>query len=92
MDCIVKNLSNDGARISFANYTPLPDAFDITICRRRESYKANVIWRNATEIGLAFARQDNSNVVSIDLTRTIRRLEAERNALARRIADMTYPV
>lgn len=92
MDCIVRNLSANGARIALADYATLPDDFDITICRRRELYKATVIWRSATDIGLSFSRPAVDNVIPMDLTRTLRRLENERDALARRIADMTSPI
>jgi len=91
LDCIVHNLSSDGAKIALADYARLPDEFDIAICRKRETYNAKIIWRNTTEIGLRFLRPTNDNVVSIELKRRIRRLEAERDALASRISEMTYP-
>jgi hypothetical protein len=92
MDCLIRNLSGDGAKITLPDYAPLPDEFEIAVCRRREAYSAKIVWRNTTEIGLRFLRPTNDNVVSIELKRRIRRLEAERDALATRIADMTYPV
>jgi hypothetical protein len=89
LDCLVRNMSENGARIVFPGGVPLPDEFDMALHGKNENRRARMIWRSQTEAGVAFLQQPN--IVSIDAARRIRNLGAERDGLARRIAQLNEP-
>ncbi len=53
-DCVIKNLSDEGAKLTGRNLTVLPDQFDLTIPRRKAKYRVNVRWRSKDAVGVAF--------------------------------------
>ena len=91
LDCLVRNLSQDGAKIVFADGVAVPAEFDVMIHKRDESRRARVIWRDATQAGVVFLHATLDNVVSIEAALKLRKLDAEREALARRVAQLIEP-
>lgn len=91
LDCLVTNLSAEGAMIAFAGTVAIPGEFDVSIPSKGESRRARVVWLEETRAGVRFLPA-NGNVVSIEAAIRLRRLEAEREALARRVAQLTEPV
>jgi hypothetical protein len=91
LDCLVRNMSEAGARIVFADTVPIPGEFDVMIREKSESKRASMVWRNETEAGIAFFSPQRPNIISIEATRRMRSLEAERDALARRVAQLSDP-
>ena len=53
-DCLVRNLSPVGAKITFAGAAAVPDKFDLTLDRDERTFQARMIWRTAKEAGVAF--------------------------------------
>ncbi|HVG51562.1 MAG TPA: PilZ domain-containing protein [Xanthobacteraceae bacterium] len=53
-DCVVKNLSEGGARLSGRNLPALPDKFDLSIPQRNVKYRVQMRWRVGDQIGVAF--------------------------------------
>jgi hypothetical protein len=88
LDCLVRNLSQDGARIALSDTAAIPDAFEVVIPRKGEIRRARIIWKDETEAGVLFLRSTRGNVVSIETAGRIRKLQAERDALARRAAEL----
>jgi hypothetical protein len=52
--CLVRDLSDKGARIIFSDTVTLPDTLEIYIPQREQTRRARVTWRKNDEIGLAF--------------------------------------
>ncbi len=92
MDCLVRNLSQDGARILLPSTVGVPHEFELTVHGRNENFLARLIWRTPTEIGVAISRPVEPSFVSVDAACRIKRLEADRDALARRVAQLSEPV
>lgn len=92
MDCLVRNLSQNGARLVFAGPVLLPFEFDIQIKNKGESRTARVIWCSETHVGVSIVEPELAKVVSIETARRIRKLEAERDALRRRVAELSEPL
>jgi len=64
-DCVVRNLSGRGARISCDQQVALPDIFDLILVKQSERKRVRAIWRGEDVIGLAFLEDDEySNVLS----------------------------
>jgi hypothetical protein len=90
-DCLVRNLSQDGAKIVFSASATMPDEFDFIIHQKGDSRRARFVWRQETEAGVAFLSAVAHTVVSMETARRIKRLEAEREALGRRVAQLSEP-
>jgi hypothetical protein len=53
-DCIVRNLSDDGASVDLGTTAGIPDAFVLNIDADRISRTCEVVWRTDRRIGLRF--------------------------------------
>ncbi|HET9716659.1 MAG TPA: PilZ domain-containing protein [Pseudolabrys sp.] len=90
MDCQVRNISADGAKLSFCNTATVPDRFEVTIGQRERSYEARIIWRRPEEAGVQFLAECQQAVaVPLVWARRLRRCEDEKARLRRRIAELT---
>lgn len=91
LDCLVRDMSADGAKIIIESTVSLPGEFDIMIKHKGDSRRARMIWRDLTQVGIVFVSAEIGNVVSIEATRRIRALETERDSLVRRVAQLSAP-
>jgi len=86
-DCVVRNLSEKGASIELGNIDPFPKGqISLTIARKGRSFLAKVIWWRDNFVGLAF-NEETPEPVS-DLEQRLRRSEAKKRALQRRINQL----
>jgi PilZ domain len=84
--CMVRDLSEDGARIVLSQTIPIPDVIELQIPQREEMVAARVQWRRADEIGLAFAKADDAaSPRENQLIKRVAELEAEIAVLQRTI-------
>jgi len=57
-DCVVRNISESGARIEFSNVIKIPkEQMSLTIARKGRSFLARVIWWRDNFVGVAFRLQ-----------------------------------
>ena len=91
MDCLVRNLSEDGAKLIFGGVETIPSEFDIFIRNQSDSRRAKMIWRTESEAGIRFISPGYNQIVSIEMARKVRQLEAEREKLAKRVEQLVDP-
>jgi hypothetical protein len=93
VDCLVKNISADGAKIEVAQTTSIPDAFDLYIPQKSKTYHARMAWRDATSIGVSFVAADSDtpaeNIASDTQSLRLRALEMQNAELKARIRDLS---
>jgi hypothetical protein len=53
-DCVVKNISDTGAKLMGRNLPVLPERFDLLIPQRKARYRVLVRWRDKDQIGVVF--------------------------------------
>lgn len=53
-DCLVRDLTQHGARLKFGDRADLPEQFDIAIGESGELRPARICWRKPDEIGIRF--------------------------------------
>ncbi len=78
--CLVRDLSEKGARIVFSNNVTLPDVVELYIPQRDQTLRARVEWRRNDEIGLGFTATERGAEVPPSATEVVQRvamLEAE---------------
>jgi hypothetical protein len=64
-ECIIRDLSENGARIRCDQHVALPDIFDLVVEKTEERRSGRVVWRSENDIGLVFS----SNVLAFDQRR-----------------------
>ena len=57
-DCLIRNLSDKGAKLTVSGPIGLPDCFDLAIPQKNVTRRVRVIWRRADEIGVSFEAGD----------------------------------
>lgn len=88
-DCLVKNVSEKGVKLVFDSPASLPSEFELSIPRKGEVRQVRVIWRHELEAGVSFVERNPASIISIEIARNIRKLEAERDTLRRRVAQLS---
>jgi hypothetical protein len=91
MDCVVKNLGKGGAKAVFSHTSVVPDNIEIRITRMDRTFSARIAWRREDEVGLVFVA-DDANVIPLDLALKLRKLEADKVVLQRRVEVLTSGV
>jgi PilZ domain len=87
-DCLVRDLSQTGARLAVTGSAPLPDVFELLLPSRDARFRAQVRWRHADDIGVAFLNADAplGAAPHADPMSRLAELEAE-NAKLRKLVD-----
>ena len=86
-NCVVRNISEQGACIEFESSARVPEQVNLTIARNRSSFLARLIWRQANKVGLAFRIMTSDAPIS-DLDERLRRSEIKKRQLQRRINEL----
>lgn len=98
-DCIIRELTDEGARLSFTDPAALPHAFELQIPNRDQILRVETIWNHGTDVGVIFVRADahpspsiaptaTATVQELSLLERIEKLEKEMAALRRRISEV----
>lgn len=62
IECIVKNIAPDGARVALDETIAVPTEFELYIPQRGRSYHAHLVWRDADSIGVDFVLPQATSV------------------------------
>lgn len=99
-DCIIRELTDEGARLSFTDPAPLPHAFELHIPNRDQILRVETVWNHGTDVGVTFGKHDAAHTeVSLapslhvgtgeqSLQERVEKLEKELAALRRRISEI----
>ena len=88
MSCLVRDLSDEGARIILSQGVTIPDMIKLHIPQREKTFDAQVQWRRGDEIGLGFiegATGSPATPKETELMERVAQLETEITALKRTI-------
>jgi len=86
IDCLIRDISEEGARIIFSSAVNVPDVVEFYIPHKEETIRARVKWRRGDEVGLAFpvaAGRAAAAPADAELARRVEKLEVEVAALRR---------
>ena|ERR1700761_7272653 len=88
-DCVVRNLSQDGAHLEFNGDIRIPkDSLRLTIARKGRSFMARVIWLRDNFVGVAFNPESTYELPGSDLAERLRKSEKKKRQLQRRIKEL----
>jgi hypothetical protein len=89
MSCLVRDFSDEGARILFSETVTIPDVVNLHIPQRERTLRARVQWRRGDEIGLTFAEATPvAAAQEIELSKRVAQLEGEIITLQRLIKQL----
>ena len=88
-DCVVRNISKDGAHLEFSNNVALPkESMRLTITRKGRSFMAKIIWLRDNFVGVAFSPDHSYELPGSDLAERLRKSEKKKRQLQRRIREL----
>ena len=88
-DCVVRNISENGATIEFNNVVKLPkEKMSLTIARKGRSFLARVVWWRDSFVGIAFSSDRPYELPVSDLEERLRKSEKKKRQLQRRINEL----
>jgi hypothetical protein len=88
-DCVVRNISEKGARIEFNNVVKLPkEQISLTIARKGRSFLAKIVWWRDNFVGVAFSSEQPYELPVSDLEERLRKSEQKKRQLQRRIKQL----
>jgi len=84
VDCLIRDISAEGARIIFSEAVNIPEVVELYIPQKEQTLRARVQWRHGDDIGLSFpdAGQAASALAHVGgLAERVAQLEAETASL-----------
>jgi PilZ domain len=55
IDCLIRDLSDHGARLRFSDSISIPDSFELHIPQKDQTLRVVARWRHGMDVGVAFA-------------------------------------
>lgn len=77
VDCIVRNISDSGARLQFDKPMALSDILDLHIPIKGQSFHAQKRWRDGDQVGVTFRATSNGKVDDTGVDGRVDRLKEE---------------
>src|ERR1700739_3088036 len=81
IDCVVRNMSDAGAKLVVPSATLLPDEFELHVAKNGGVSRMRTRWRRERELGVEVMPLAHTAPVPLSLARRIKRLEAENASL-----------
>jgi hypothetical protein len=91
VDCLIRDISSQGARILISSSVNIPDTVELYIPQKAQTLRARVEWRHNEDIGLVFTEADLGLKIrpqANELTQRVAQLEDEINSLRRMFKRM----
>jgi hypothetical protein len=94
VDCLIRDVSETGARLKFSETIAVPEAIELYIPNREEVHRARVEWRTGNEMGVSFGDEMRSPSIAPeaaaqgDLATRVQTLEAEVASLKRLVGEL----
>jgi hypothetical protein len=88
MDCLIRDFSDEGARIIISDTVNVPDVVELHIPHKEQTLRAHVKWRHGDELGLAFNETVSRAAVTSEepgLAERVAQLEADIAELRRTV-------
>jgi hypothetical protein len=95
IECVVRDMSASGARLTFDHAANVPDNVELFIPNKNQTLRARVQRRGTNEVGIAFEveRSDEPRRTSdVELQKRVETLEAEIATLKRLVAKLKAKV
>ena len=97
LDCLIRDISNTGARLIFSDTVTIPDVVDLYIPQKEQTLRARVEWRQGEEVGVAFVQAGRAPASPLpsdvaELSDRVHKLETEVAALRKMLKRLKAEV
>ena len=95
IECVVRDMSASGARLTFDHPANVPDNVELFIPNKNQTLRARVQRRGANEVGIAFETErslEPRRASDVELQQRVETLETEIAALKRLVAKLKAKV
>jgi hypothetical protein len=96
VDCVVKNISTEGAKLAIAQTVVVPAVFELDIPQKGKTYHAKMVWRDADAIGVEFVSAEAPSEEGMpdhssahDLETRLRALQLQNAELKIRVRELS---
>lgn len=55
IDCLIRDISDHGARLRFSDSISIPDSFELHIPQKHQTLRVTARWRHGMDVGVSFA-------------------------------------
>jgi hypothetical protein len=94
-DCLIRDISDEGARIIFSDTINIPDIVELYIPQKEQTRRAHVQWRHGGELGITFGEPADAQGQPAepgDLAARVAQLEIEVAAMRRMLRRLKAEV
>jgi hypothetical protein len=92
MDCIVRDVTNCGARLEASESVALPDTFELYLPNKDEHFRAQVEWRKGNHVGVSWnaerASKQRADGGGQSIEERVAKLEHDLAVLQRRLESL----
>lgn len=91
VECLIRDLTDHGARVQFSAPTSVPEAVELYIAARDQTVHGRVRWRKDDEVGLSFATESGADTAAArtgDLAERVEALERDVARLTRIVTEI----
>ena len=95
VDCIVRDISERGAKLRFKRAISIPESFQLHIPSKGQIVQSRLAWVDNCEAGISFetsVAMDSPSSSDGELSIRVARLEDEISALRQMLKHLQYPV
>lgn len=94
VDCLIRDISDVGARIIFSDTVSIPDVIDLYIPQKEQTVRAHVQWRHGDEVGITFpdAVRAADGTSDGELALRVAQLESQVSALRRELKRLRQDI
>lgn len=95
IECVIRDISDSGARLSFEHPVTVPDKVELFIPQKQQTLRASVQRRGPNEIGVAFDVERSAEprrATDVEMQKRVEMMEAEILALKRLVAKLKAKV
>ncbi|OYU49589.1 MAG: hypothetical protein CFE31_04285 [Rhizobiales bacterium PAR1] len=89
--CVVRNLSTNGAMLACTDSMWLPEHFELEIPKQDIRINARAVWRSNEAMGIEFVGRIDKDARSARTEEKVIVLQVEREALQKRLRELTDP-
>jgi hypothetical protein len=89
MDCLIRNFSDQGARIELDSGFVISDEVDLVVDRKGLAYRARMVWRRGGQAGFALRRGKHVEMpMTLDWALRLRAAERVNKTLLEKLTQM----
>lgn len=89
LDCVIRNLSQSGAKLELSGSVTVPDRFELMIPRKGEIRRARIVWRRGELMGIAFEDALEQAPDPASMAARLKSAQEENSRLRQRVAELT---